>query len=207
MKVHLKELGNNITNDKNKERSVQMTKKMLLFKDVQDKRMDFIKSFHEYWINNDLFSWQWWFLLLTTILTWIVWVKTVDKKRTHLILNYGLFFGIFSFVFDMIGVNHGAWAYPIRLYWAFIPPLLPFDLTYLPVIFMVTYQRYGQRWFSFILALIVISAVISLLIEPLFHWMGIYVMYKWKYIYSFPLYILLASFVKFLVELINKKLL
>ncbi|MFD0824505.1 CBO0543 family protein [Neobacillus sp. M.A.Huq-85] len=183
-----------------------MDGKELLFKDVQDKRMDFIKSFHEYWTNNAFLTWQWWLLLLTTIIMWIIWVKNVDKERTHLILNYGLIFGIFSFIFDMIGTNHGAWAYPIRLYWAFIPPLVPFDLTYLPVIFMLIYQRYGQRWTYFLIALFFTSAVISFLIEPLFHMSGIYVMYKWKYIYSFPIYIFLACFVKVLVELINKKL-
>jgi hypothetical protein len=177
-----------------------------LFEDVQSKKLNFLKAFHEFWINHAFLSWQWWFLLLTTILIWIVWIKNVDKTRTLLILNYGLIYGIFSFILDMIGTNHGAWAYPIRLYWAFMPPLVPFDLSYLPVIFMLTYQRYGRRWFNFLLALIFISAFISFIIEPLFHWMGIYVMYKWKYMYSFPIYIVLAYLVKVLVELINNKL-
>jgi hypothetical protein len=183
-----------------------VTDKNLLFKDVQDKRMDFLKLFHEYWINHEFLTWQWWMLLITTILVWVIGVKTVDKKRTQLILNYGLIVGILSLILDMVGLNHGLWAYPIRLYWAFIPPFIPYDLAYLPVIFMLVYQRYGQRWFSFLLVIILISAIFSFVIEPLFNWMGIYVLYKWKYIYSFPIYISLACFVKFLVELINKKL-
>jgi hypothetical protein len=183
-----------------------MDGKKLLFKDVQDKRMDFLKPFREYWINHELLTWQWWMLLITLILVWVIWVKTVDRKRTQLILNFGLFVGIISTILDMVGTNHGLWAYPIRLYWAFIPPLVPYDLAYLPVIYMLVYQRHGQRWLNFLLVMIVVSAILAFIIEPLFNWMGIYVLYKWKYIYSFPIYILLACFVKFLVELINKKL-
>ena len=107
---------------------------------------------------------------------------------------------------DMIGFNYGAWAYPIHLYWAFIPPLVPYDLFYLPIIFMLVYQGYGQVWKYFLIAIFITSAFISFLIEPLFIWIGIYVEYKWKHIFSFPIYILLACFVKVLVELINKKL-
>jgi hypothetical protein len=164
-----------------------MDDKVLLFKDVQDKRLDFLKSLHEYWINNAFLTWQWWFLLLTTIIMWIVWIKNVEKKRTDLILNYGLILGVFSLIFDIIGTNHGAWAYPIRLYWAFIPPLIPFDFTYIPVIFMLVYQIFRKRWAYFLIALFLTSGVVSFLIEPLFHSIGIYVMYKWEYIYSFPI--------------------
>lgn len=178
----------------------------LLFKDVQDKRVNFLETYHKFWVENAFLSWQWWMLLITTILMWILWVKLVDRNRVHFLLNFGLIIGGLSVTLDVIGTNHGAWAYPIHLYWAFIPPLIPFDLSYLPVIYMLIYQRYGQRWFNFLLALIVSSAFISFIIEPLFHWVGIYALYKWKYIYSFPIYVLLGCFVKVLVELINKKL-
>jgi xanthine/uracil permease len=183
-----------------------MIKIEFLFKDVQDKRIKFLESYHKFWLENAFLSWQWWILLVTSILSWVIWIKFVDKKRTHLILNYGLFISGLSVTLDVIGTNHAAWAYPIHLYWAFIPPLIPFDLCYIPVIFMLVYQRYGQHWINFVIALIFTSAFISFIIEPLFHWIGIYALYRWKYIYTFPIYILMACLVKVLMELISKKL-
>lgn len=182
-----------------------MNGRVFLFNDVQDKRLDFLASYHDFWTEHAFLTWQWWFLLITTILVWILWMKKVDKKRIHLILNYGLIIGIISLIFDMIGTNHGAWAYPIRLYWSFIPPLLPFDLTYIPVVNMLIYQRYGKKWTNYLTANFITSAIISFVIEPFFQGIGIYVTYHWKHIYSFPIYILLACFVKVVVEFINKK--
>ena len=69
-----------------------MDDKTLFLKEVQDKRLDFLKTYHEYWTNHAFLTWQWWFLLLSSILMCIVWIKKVDRRRTHLILNYGFIF-------------------------------------------------------------------------------------------------------------------
>lgn len=52
-------------------------------------------------------------------------VEKVNKNQIQLILNYGLILAFISLLLDMVGQNYGLWAYPIRLYWAFIPPLVP----------------------------------------------------------------------------------
>lgn len=184
---------------------VSTNEKDYLFRLVQDKRLKFLESYREYWIEHAFLTWQWWVLVFVTIFIWFLWWKKVDKKRIHLMLNYGLILGFFSLTLDMIGQNHGAWAYPIRLYWAFIPPMIPFDITYIPVLFMLIYQKYGQKWTYFLTAVSITSAFLSFIIEPIFKWIGIYVIYKWKYIYSFPIYIVLTCFVKTLVDFLNKK--
>ncbi|WP_391563896.1 CBO0543 family protein [Paenibacillus cremeus] len=176
------------------------------FDEVNEMRKKFLDSYHEYWLENAFLTWQWWLLLITVICSWVVWWKVVDKRRIHLILNFGFLYGIISLILDMVGMNHLLWAYPIRLYWAFIPPLLPFDLSYLPIIFMLVYQRYGRKSTTKVLiAFTITSAIISFVVEPFFHWIGIYEMYKWKYIYSFPIYITLAFLVRFLVGIFERK--
>ncbi|MBI0580128.1 hypothetical protein IEC97_22495 [Neobacillus cucumis] len=175
------------------------------FKVVQDKRLKFLESYHEYWTEHAFLTWQWWILVLATIFIWILWWKKVNKNQIQLILNYGLILAFISLLLDMVGQNYGLWAYPIRLYWAFIPPLVPFDMSFIPVIFMLIYQKYGQKWTYFLIAVSITSACISFLIEPLFKWMGIYVIYNWRSIYSFVIYIMLAFFVKTLVDFFNRK--
>jgi hypothetical protein len=40
--------------------------------------------------------------------------------------------------------------------------------------------------------------------ESLFEWIGVYKKYTWKHVYSFPIYIALAFFVRFLVGIFEK---
>ncbi len=119
-------------------------------------------------------------------------------------LNFGFIFAIISVILDMVGVNHMAWAYPISLYWSFVPPLLVYDLTYLSVIFMLVYQRYGTNTIHALLAFTITSAIISFVFEPFFEWIGFYKSYTWKHIYSFPIYTSIACLVKFLVDFFEK---
>lgn len=172
---------------------------------VNQLRKRFLNAYHEYWLKHSFLTWQWWVLLLTVILFWVVWWRFVDKKRIHSILNYGFIIGYIAIIFDMLGMNHLLWAYPIRLYWADIPPLLPFDLSYIPTIFMLVYQRYGHNWIKSIIAFLIVSAVFSFGFEPLLKWIGIYQAYKWNHIYSFLIYFIMACSVKFLVDFLNRK--
>ncbi|MBP1930110.1 CBO0543 family protein [Ammoniphilus resinae] len=174
------------------------------FEDVNELRRDFLDAYLEYWYEHAFLTWQWWVLLILTLLFWILWYKFVDKKRIHLVLNFGLIIGIIAFIFDMVGINHMAWGYPIRLYWAFIPPLLPFDLTYIPVSFMLIYQKYGHSWRKFMIGSLLVSGVFSFVAEPILTWMGIYQMYNWRHIYSFPIYTFIACVVKIVVDTLNK---
>lgn len=173
------------------------------YEEVMEERKKFLALFREYWLDHAFLTWQWWSLLITTILFWILWWKFVDKTRTQLILNFGLIVAIISLILDMIGINHVAWSYPIRLYWAFIPPLLPFDLTYVPVSFMLVYQRCGNTLGSFLIAFAIVSAFFSFVIEPFLNLIGVYKTYTWKYVYSFPVYILTACISKFLVHILS----
>ncbi|MED3981979.1 hypothetical protein [Priestia megaterium] len=49
-----------------------------------DERMQIQKQFanlqKEYFFENILFSYQWWILVATTVILWIIWLLVVDKK-------------------------------------------------------------------------------------------------------------------------------
>lgn len=115
---------------------------------------------------------------------------------------FGFFIALFSMIFEHIGENVALWwGYRTRL----IPTLtfiFPFDLTVLPVSFMLVYQFFNE-WRSFVKGMLVLSLGGAFVFEPLLHWMDIYVLYTWKYVYSFPIYFAMGLFFKWFVQKIN----
>jgi hypothetical protein len=98
---------------------------------------------------------------------------------------------------DTAGVANAYWMYPIRL----IPKfnhMLPVDVTILPIIFMLIYQSY-PKWKVFIIASIIMGACLAFIAEPILVWMGVYELLNWKYYYSFPIYIVFAVTLKFII--------
>jgi len=68
---------------------------------------------------------------------------------------------------------------------------------------MLIYQ-YFTKWKPFITANIVSAAIFTFIGEPLFVMLGIYELIKWKHIYSFPIYIILAIIFKAILNSIMK---
>lgn len=156
-----------------------------------------------YYYHHDLFSMQWWLLFALTIVSWMVWWKLVDKSRMKEILLYGATLTIVIVFLDDIGSELGLWSYPyqfIRL----IPRLNSIDFSVLPVFHMLLYQ-YFRSWKAFIAANVIMAFLFAFIAEPIFVWLDIYDTDHWKYIYSVPLYIAKAVFVRWLLEALVKK--
>lgn len=161
----------------------------------------FLQLSYDYWIQYSLYTWQWWFLLFVLVVPWYFWWLLVDKRRLLEIWCYGAMAFIAIIAADAIGVTHGCWMYPIRLA-ARYPHILPVDVTVLPILFMLIYQSYPQ-WKAFITASILMAAGLAFIGEPIAAWLGVYEPLTWKYYYSFPLYILFAVTLKFIIEMIK----
>lgn len=157
---------------------------------------------HKYWMDNVLFTFNWWILLCLFIIPWLIWWKFVDKKRLQEILLYGVIIMILSSILDDLGVASLLWAYPYQLLQV-LDRLDAIDLTVLPVIYMIIYQ-YFTKWKSFLLAHILLSSLFVFIAEPMLVWMNIYVPISWKIIYSFPIYIIIAITVKWFTDKIHK---
>lgn len=126
----------------------------------------------KHWRQDDLLSWQWWFLLVSALLPWWIWHKLVSKERYLEILTFALITAVISATLDVIGSDLGFWGYPNKLV-LFVPPLFPADLTFFPVSFSLLYQ-YTHSWKQYLFASFLFSFFISYGIEPAFIKMGLY---------------------------------
>lgn len=166
-------------------------------------RRQFNEASFQYWLHQNLFTWQWWLLIAMTVAPWFVWWHWVDKSRLSEVITYGLFIGTVCTMLDLTGTNLVLWGYPYQLLWFIIPPIIPIDLCILPVEHMLLYQ-YFPRWKTYLLALIVLSAFNAFIAEPLFVRGDMYDLYHWKYIYSFPIYILKSLPIRWLMQKITQ---
>ncbi|MBS4214753.1 MULTISPECIES: CBO0543 family protein [Neobacillus] len=153
---------------------------------------------NEYWFHHDLFSFQWWLLLIIFILPWIIWWRYVDKSRLKEILLFGSLLMLLVGLLDDIGVTTHLWSYPYKLVQV-LPRLVPIDYGILIVAHMTVYQFY-KKWKSFIIVNLVMATIFTFIFEPLSVWLNIYKLDNWKYIYSLPIYVAKAVFIKWLVQ-------
>jgi hypothetical protein len=167
-----------------------------VIRNIEDK-LDEMKE--QYWIHHDLFTIQWWLLLVIFILPWIVWWRYVDKNRLKEILLFGSILMLLIGLMDDLGVNLHLWSYPYKLV-QILPRLVTVDYGVLVIAHMTLYQFFN-KWKSFFIANIIMAAIFTFICEPLTVWVGIYELDNWKYIYSFPIYIAKAVFVKWFIQL------
>ena len=154
----------------------------------------------DHWIKREFLSSQWLGIVFATVIFIFLWWRLLDKKRLIEILLFGLFIAIISSIIDGIGTELNAWDYPIKLGPMYFP-LVVVDLLMLPYILMLLYQYFAD-WKNYLVAITIASAIFCFIIEPFLRYTGIYVLYTWKYHYSFPIYILIALFCKWLMHLI-----
>jgi len=149
------------------------------------------------WLAEDIFHFKWFLLIGAFVLSLFIWCKLVDKSRLpEIILHAGLTI-IVTLVLDEMGEELTLWDYPADII-AIFPPLSSVDLASLPMIYSLIYQ-YCKTWKSFLWTTLIMSAVFCFVFEPLLVWGGFYQLLKWKYYYGFPIYIMMAIFLRWLV--------
>ncbi|MGO4889491.1 CBO0543 family protein [Anaerobacillus sp. MEB173] len=151
----------------------------------------------EYWITETVFSFNWWLLLTSTFIFFIIWFIVLDKKRILEVASYGLLIGSIALFLDIIGITLVLWSYPDRLL-PIITPIIEIHKVHMPIAFMIIYQ-YCNTWKSFFISLTITSFIFSFVLEPLIVWLGIYEIYHWKYLYSFPIYILIGLILRWVI--------
>ena len=91
------------------------------------------------------------------------------------------------------------WDYPDK-----ILPFLPFDFVVIPVVFMLIYQKF-RPWKDFVIASTILAAFYAFIAEPVTVWLNLSVFLRWKYSYSFPIYVLIAVIMRWLTERIKAR--
>lgn len=158
---------------------------------------------YTFWIEHVLFSFNWWFLIILTILPWAIWWRFVDKKRIIEISLMGTLVMITSVFLDVVGISFLLWGYAYKDI-QMIPLLSPIDLTILPIVYMFVYQIFS-KWKSYLFSLIVAATGAAFIVEQLFEWMDIYQLYSWKHIYSFFIYIAIGIVFKWLIQKMKER--
>lgn len=167
------------------------------FEEIVNLQLELHQLRHQYWIQHDLFSFQWWILLFTFILPWILWYKVIPKEKKAEILVFGLLVGILASQLDELGINNGKWAYPFQLTQA-SRGLNPYNFSFIPVGYMLVYY-YFPKWNHFIIANIFLAIIAAFGVEPLLKWLQIYKTLEWSSFYSFPIYILIPIVFRIIV--------
>jgi hypothetical protein len=174
-------------------------------KELIDLSRKILETRNEYWLEEVVLTYRWWFLLSLTILPWMIWWKIVDKKRVVEISLYGCLISLYSIVLDDIGSYFLLWIYQYQLV-PISPRLNPIDLTVMPVTYMIVYQFF-KRWKSFLIAQLILAFGAAFIAEPLFSWLDIYKTLNWKLIYSFIIYFALGVYIKWFIRSFLKNLL
>lgn len=156
-----------------------------------------------HWLNQELITWQWWLSAFLYLAPLLIWWKMVNRKRLFEIMLFGLFVNITCSFLDVIGTNFTLWEYPIKIL-PNVPLFFPIDYVDIPVIYMLIYQHY-PKWKHFFIAITITSLIFSFIGEPFLVWAKIYQLIHWKYIYSFPIYILIAIMCKVAINWFIKK--
>ncbi|MFD2210296.1 CBO0543 family protein [Virgibacillus halophilus] len=176
---------------------IQITKTVDI-QDVMKSQRSLYETNYAYWMEHVLFSFNWWFLIIISIVPWFIWWKLVDKKRLVEISSVGLLSMVIVLTLDLIGSSFVLWTYGFNVV-QMILPQITIDLTLLPIINMFLYQ-FIPRWKPYIVATIFVALFGTFLVEPLFVWMGIYILHSWKYVYSLPIYIAFSIGLKWVLQ-------
>jgi hypothetical protein len=155
----------------------------------------------DYFFQEVLFSFQWWFLIAMTIVSWVTWWKLVDRERLKTILLCGLLIMVLTIVFDDIGLTMSLWTYPYQVI-LFMSRMNAVDMAILPVAYMLIFQFY-PRWKSYTIAIFLFALFAAFIAEPLFAALGMYIKLKWQYAYSVPIYVAMGVFVKWLINKVD----
>jgi hypothetical protein len=146
------------------------------------------------WLKEDVFHIRWWILLILLTALIFVWWKMIDKSILPEILLYATLTTIAVMAVVEYGEELTLWDYPTDIIPIF-PPLSSINLVSLPLIYSLTYQHF-KTWKSFLPASAIITGIICFVLEPLLVWAGFYQLLKWKYYFSYPIYLAAAIGVK-----------
>lgn len=149
------------------------------------------------WLKTDVFRFRWWLMLALFIGTTYIWWRKVDKSMLNEIILYAGLITIIIITLDELGEELILWNYTTDIFPLF-PPISAINLSCMPIAYAMVYQLF-ITWKGFIIATLFMSTVFCFIFEPLFVWVGVYQMIRWKSYYGFPIYFFMAITVKWIV--------
>ncbi|MBM7660229.1 uncharacterized membrane protein YoaT (DUF817 family) [Bacillus mesophilus] len=85
------------------------------FKQIQELNAELRELCLDYFFSEVLFSMEWWIIICSFIIPYIIFWKLVDKSRIKEILYVGVMIALISYILDQIVAGAGLWTYPYTL--------------------------------------------------------------------------------------------
>lgn len=173
------------------------------FQRILDAHQLYVQLRYEYWTTHEAYTALWWFLVFAWAAPWVIWCSLVDRVRIVEISFYGLIVLFVTTFLNAVGTVHHLWTYTVKIV-PFTPHLEAIDWSILPITYMLIYQ-YCPTWKKFILGQTIIAFLYAFIGEPFtIYILGAYLPLNWNYLYSFPIYIILAVLPRALTKLLFK---
>ncbi len=154
----------------------------------------------ERWLAEGVFQIRWWILIGLLIAMCIAWLLLLDKAKAKETCLFLVLAVIVVMGIDEYGEELVLWDYPVDLIPIF-PPLTSANLISVPLAYSIAFQRFSD-WKRYAIAAVLLTAVISFVLEPVLVWGGLYELVNWHYAYSFIVYLAAAFAVRFMANTI-----
>ncbi|UKS29960.1 hypothetical protein LOZ80_13875 [Paenibacillus sp. HWE-109] len=155
-----------------------------------------------YWFHHDIFTFQWWFIVVVNVLFFLALLFLLDKGRAlRIMLAFMLSFVILG-TFDQIGQYFELWSYAHEFI-AFTENYNAVDFLAIPSIFALTYQMFTS-WRIFLVASLFVCLFNAFIAEPIFVALDIYHLDHWNYFGSFIILYFVVILVKALTDLVGR---
>lgn len=160
----------------------------MMIDDNENGLNELIQQRIDIWFEHVVFSEIWWLGVLLSVVPWLYWIKYRKKDSSNRLLFVGCFVALISLCLDITGAQLGLWHYRFVVI-PLLPTYLPWDITLMPLSIMFLIQ-FKPKISPYIKAPI-FAFLTSYIGEPIFHWLGVYILDKWNYSYSVPIQFLI----------------
>lgn len=159
----------------------------------------YLQLLKEFWYAHSFLSYQWWIMILLTIIPWFIWWKISDKKRLMEILVFGLLIMFTTVLLAPLAHNLNMWHFIQLPHWSLSTPLYPYEITILPVNYMFIYQ-FSKNWTSFVIGTLLFSCFFIFIIIPIFIKLDfiLFISYRSHFI-ALTLLIIIALFARWFI--------
>lgn len=152
----------------------------------------------QHFLTQEVFGWVWWLGIACVIVTAAIWWKTVDRRQLTELCLFGLIVSVLAVFLDVAGSEMVLWNYSISIFLP-LPILFPVDFVILPAVNTIVYQK-CPGWGRYMVICAITAALLSFGFEPFAIWIGQYKLITWRLLYSFPIYVTINVFTKFVVN-------
>ncbi len=154
---------------------------------MYEKERELAKLSIQNWISKEVFSFQWFLMVVVLIILYVIWIKLIDKKRATELLLIGSLESVSKLIVVAVLLDNtlGLYEYKVRL----LPlpaNIFASSVTISPIIIMLVTQ-YTKSWKGFILWTAIGNAFLNFVILPIYKYVGIIEFHNWNVFYHFLL--------------------